>query len=394
MATYVGVGTSKKADAFTAGREAVKMAYAQMRQERADLVMVLSSSRYNHQELLKAITPLDKETQLIGCTTAGEITVLGPETNSVAVMAIKSDTIKFSTGLGENISKNARLAGQLAARMAAKTKYAPRNLLIMFPDGLSGNGSDIIRGAQDVLGTSFPIVGGSAGDDFCFQKTYQFFNQQILSDSVPCLLLSGEMAFGIGLRHGWQPIGKFRTVTKSWSNLILEIDHKPAVSIYEDYFGKEADELKKEPLARMAITYPLGIKIEGESEYLIRDAISVTEEGALNCAAEVPRGSQIRIMVGSKEWALAAASSAAKGAKDNLKSSVPKAAIIFNCIARSKLLGRRSKEEIDIIREVLGADVPIIGFYTYGEQAPLSSEIRKGNSFFHNETVVILTLGD
>ncbi len=394
MPTYVGVGTSKKTDSFFAGREAIKLAYAQMRQERADLVIVFASSGYNQQELLNGITPLDKETHIIGCTTAGEITALGPEKNSVVVMAIKSDTIKFSTGLGENISKNARLAGQQAARMAAKMKYIPRHILIMFPDGLTGNGSDVVRGAQDALGTSFPVVGGSAGDDFYFKKTYQFFNQQILSDSVPCLLLSGNLNFAIGVGHGWRPIGKIRKVTKAWSNSILEIDHRPAVSIYEDYLGKDANELKKEPLARIAITYPLGMKIEDEQEYLIRAALSVSEEGGLNCAAEVPQGSEVQIMVGSKEWAIEAAKLAAKQAKENLKSSAPKAAIIFNCIARNKLLGRRSKEEIDAIREVLGRDIPIIGFYTYGEQAPLSSTIRKGTSFFHNETVVILTFGD
>ena len=394
MATYVGVGTSKKSDSFSAGREAIKLAYAQMRQDQADLVIVFASSGYQHQELLNGISPLHKETKLIGCTTAGEITALGPEKNSVAIMAIKSDTIKFSTGLGQNISKNPRLAGQEAARMAAKKKGALRQVLIMLPDGLTGNGSDIVRGAQDALGTSFPIVGGSAGDNFYFQKTYQFFDQSILSDSVPCVLFSGEGNFGIGIRHGWNPIGKIRTVTKAWSNVILELDHQPAVSIYEDYFGKDANELKKEPLAHMAITYPLGMKIEGESEYLLRDAITVSEEGGLNCAAEVPEGSQVRLMVGSKEAAISAARLAAKQAKDSLKSSLPKTAIIFNCIARNKLLGRRSKEEIDTVREVLGLNIPIIGFYTYGEQAPLSDKIKKGCSFFHNETIVVLAFGD
>lgn len=394
MATYVGVGTSKKPDSFSAGREAIKLAYAQMRQDRADLLILFTSTAYNLPELLNGINPSDKETGLIGCTTAGEITSLGPEKNSVAVMAIKSDNIKFSMGLGKNISKDARLAGQEAVHMASKIKQPLRQVLIMLPDGLTGNGTDIVRGAQDVLGTSFSIVGGSAGDDFHFQKTYQFFNQHILNDSVPCALFSGEGSFGIGIGHGWNPIGKIRRVTKSWSNVILELDHQPAVSIYEDYFGKDASELKKEPLARMAITYPLGMKLEGENEYLIRDAMSVSEEGGLNCAAEVPEGSEVRLMVGSKEDAISAARLAAKQAKESLKNSPPKAAIIFNCIARSKLLGRRSKEEIDTIREVLGIDIPIIGFYTYGEQAPLSNKIRKGCSFFHNETVVILAFGD
>src|SRR5438094_344674 len=79
---------------------------------------------------------------------------------------------------------------------------------------------------------------------------------------------------------------------------------KPAVSIYEEYFGREASELRAEPLARMAITYPLGMRIAGSDEYLIRDAISVGELGELVCAAEVPVGSQVRLMIGGKQQAI------------------------------------------------------------------------------------------
>ena len=64
---------------------------------------------------------------------------------------------------------------------------------------------------------------------------------------------------------------------------------------------------------------------------------------------------------------------------------------MFNCIARNKLLGIECKTEIDAVREVIGKDVPIIGFYTYGEVGPFEAE--KGKSVFHNETMNLLLLG-
>ena len=75
----------------------------------------------------------------------------------------------------------------------------------------------------------------------------------------------------------------------------------------------------------------------------------------------------------------------------------PVAAIIFNCIARSKLFGEKAGDEISAIRDVLGLGVPVAGFYTYGEQAPVDDGVKdlaQCNSEFHNETVVIVALGD
>jgi hypothetical protein len=101
-------------------------------------------------------------------------------------------------------------------------------------------------------------------------------------------------------------------------------------------------------------------------------------------------------MIGSTEEAVKVAREAAQNALDQLDGATPKAIIIFNCIARNKLFGDRSGEEINAIQDVLGRDIPLIGFYTYGEQAPLGGEVRninKCNPAFHNETVVIAVLG-
>jgi hypothetical protein len=101
-------------------------------------------------------------------------------------------------------------------------------------------------------------------------------------------------------------------------------------------------------------------------------------------------------MIGSIEDAVRVAHVAAQNALDQLEGSKPRAIIVFNCIARNKLFGQRSGEEISAIQEVIGRDVPLIGFYTYGEEAPMNGEVRninKCNSAFHNETVVIAVLG-
>jgi hypothetical protein len=64
-------------------------------------------------------------------------------------------------------------------------------------------------------------------------------------------------------------------------------------------------------------------------------------------------------------------------------------------MARCKLLGPRIGEEITAIQNVIGREVPLIGLYTYGEQAPLGGVIGpECRSVFHNETMALMILGE
>lgn len=393
MATIVGVGLSEREESFSAGREAALLAQRQAKDTEADLVIVFASANFTQEDLLQGVTSVTKSSPLVGCTGAGEITIRGAEKRAVAVMTISSDKIEFATGLGERIEADARAAGHHAAREAVKKGIKNRSVFMMLPDGLTGNGADVIRGIQENLGTSFPIVGGSAADEFLFERTFQYYNGKIFCDSISGVLFGGNIAFGIGARHGWRPLGKHRKVTQARLNRIEKIDNKPAVEIYEDYFGKDIDNLR-EPLARMAILYPLGMAIPGEEEYLVRNALRVEEDGSLVCVGEVPEGSEIRLMMGSKEFVLEAVEKAANEALKAMEGVKIKLAIIFNSISRNKLLGRMAQKEIELIRQVLGRDVPLIGFYSYGEQAPLRAEMHIGKSYFHNESIVILAVGE
>jgi len=153
--------------------EAATEALGSMGQSRADFVLVFASTRFDQEALLKGVTSVTGDTPLSGCSSAGEILTQGPSRRSVVVMTIRSDTLKVATGLGLGVNEDSRQAGQEASYQVAKTKLPSPAGFLMFPDGLMGNPADIIRGIQEVLGLSFPIVGGSAADDFGFNRTYQ-----------------------------------------------------------------------------------------------------------------------------------------------------------------------------------------------------------------------------
>jgi hypothetical protein len=394
MAIKAGVGISKDKDPFQAGYEACKLALSSAGFEVPDLLIAFSSVSLEQEKVVLGIREAGSNALLIGASDAGEITNDGAAKGGVAVMAIKSDSVRFTVGTGGKIEENARIAGAELAKDITGKATDPIRLFIMLTDVLKGNGADIVRGVQDILGKDFLIVGGAAGDDFLFKETYVYYLDKVLPSSITGVGLSGDFSVGIGVRHGWVPVGITRKVTKSHGAVVEEIDGKPAISIYEEYFGKKAEELKEEALATLAITYPLGMNVAGSEELLVRDPITADSNGAITFAAELPEGSEVRLMIGSKDEAIAAARAAANQALSQLNGTEPKAAIMFNCIARNKLFGADSDEEIKAIQSVIGPDVPLIGFYTYGEQAPIGGKVVRPFSCFHNETAVILLLGD
>lgn len=395
MSLKASVGIGYGEDSFLAGVTAAEEAKKQLDGALPNAVIVFASSKFNQNDMLRGVRSVTGDAILIGSSTAGEITTEGPVVGqSVSVMFIVSTDIQFYAGTGTSVADGAHEAGRSTAetvkRMAGTSELKS---FIMIPDVLNSNGAEIVRGVIEELGEFFPVVGGASGDDFQFKKTYQYLNDNAMSGKVVGMGLSGDVQIGIGVKHGWIPIGAPMTATKTEGNILHEVNGRPAIKMYEDYFGeKEASVLKTETLARLAITYPIGIETKDSDELLIRDPFSVDSKGSITCAAEIPEGAEIRLMIGSIEDAVRVAKIAAQDVQKQLGEKKAKAIIIFNCIARNKLFGDRSGEEISAIQEVLGRDVPLIGFYTYGEQAPIGGQLRdikKCSSAFHNETIVI-----
>lgn len=394
MAIHAATGRSKNPDSLTAGKEAVEQAKAKLSNATPDIAIVFASIAFDQEKMLEGVAgALPATTKVVGCSDAGEITEQGPEKKSVAVMLIAAPDITFYTAIGGDIKKNAFEAGKAIAQKIVDQAGGIPKAFLMMPDGLAGNGTDIVQGVQSVIGDQ-PFVGGSAGDDFLFKKTFQYFGRQVHSGEIVAIGLTGDVHFGIGVRHGWKPIGTSKKVTKAEGNVVHEIDGKPALSIYEEQFGVKAEVLRKQPLARLAITYPLGMKVAGSDEYLIRDPIQADENGAITCAASIPVGADVQLMLGGVEQAIEAARAGARQARENLGSFTPKAVLNFNCIARDRLYALRGGEEITAMLEEIGPGTPFLGFYTYGEQAPIGGTMKTCNPGFHNETSVLWLLGE
>ena len=389
-----GVGLSQNLqDSRKAGHEAAQVALEKLHAASPAILLVFASIQYNQEELLKGVREVAPDALVVGGSAAGEIVSWSTVFDGVNVMAIAADTIRFVTGLGEGVAKDSFEAGAKAAKQVVEKGGGKPDLFIMLPDGMTGNGAAIVDGVKSVLGENASIIGGSLGDDYRFQKTFEYYQDTVFTDVVVGVGLYGKFSYGFGIKHGWEPVGLPLKVTKAEGVVLKEVDGKPALDVYKEYFGKDAAELVKEPLARMAYTYPIGLAVQGSDELLIRDPVIANEKGEITMAAAIPEGTMIRLMIGDRDKAIAAAKEAAEVAISQLNGAEPKCILMFNCMARNKLLGVRCHEENQTVLQVIGKDVPMAGFYTYGEQGPLLG--KKGTpAYFHNETMTLVVIGE
>ncbi len=115
-----GVGRSNNPDAAIAGAEAAEQALTKAG-GKAELIIVFSTVAYDQEKMLKGVRSISREIPLVGCSDFGEITTEGPVSKHVAAMALSSDTIDFTIGIGEGTDKDSHKAGAMAAR-AVKEK--------------------------------------------------------------------------------------------------------------------------------------------------------------------------------------------------------------------------------------------------------------------------------
>ncbi len=387
-----GVGFSLDKNALKAVKETIQQAKSNIPGGKIDLAIAFSTINFAHSITIKAINDLLGGVPIIGCSGAAIMTNKGIFTNGLSIMLLSfPKTTYFNTAFVNDIRAKTPLTsgGELGEKFLRGFHGSRRDLGIIFSDGLIEDVSNLIFGLQEKLGTSFPLIGASASDNLQFLKTYIYFNEELYNDAVCGIILGGKLNFSWGISHGWKPLGKPRQVTKAHANIIYEIDNTSAVKIYEEYLARNLNELRNE-LKRISIFYPIGIELQGEKEYLLRNIRSIENDGSLIFQGNIPQGSRIRLMIGTKESCLTAARQAINEAKNGLFGEKMGFAFIFDSISRYILLGRSANKELEIIKEELGSDTPIMGIYTYGEQAPLKAVNYHGKTYFNNQTFTIL----
>lgn len=327
-------------------------------------------------------------TQVIGCTTSGEITPGGTVSNALVLWALGGSAIEVSTGSGQGDEHGLRQAATEAAHCLDHLEQRANTVLIVLSDGLCGDQMDVVRGAYDVAGIDVPLVGGCAGDYLAMRRTRQIHGRRVMSQAVVAAAVSSDRPLGIGVSHGWTPASEPMLVTGSRGNILSTLEDKPALDVYLDFFNPK-DIVRTDPkaFADFAATHPIGIRRRDKIDMRHITGFNL-DSRELTLVAEVPQGALAFLTEGDFDSVLNAAAQSCISAVEALNGMPPAGLLLFDCVSRRAVFTEeRVHEETDLIVSSCGA-IPMAGFYTYGEIAR-----TKGAGGFHNQTLVTLAIG-
>lgn len=211
--------------------------------------------------------------------------------------------------------------------------------------GMSTNNSDDIRLLYSNLGNDVKLLGGGAGRTSNSKKNILFCNDGIFQSGTIVVLTENPITSRS--INAWKKlIGPF-IATKTDKNSIQELNWENAFPVYQRFLKEALDiKLDRENFEEFAIHYPFGIYKES-ANYIIRDPISVSKEGYLECAGNIAQNSLLDLMTMTKEDLKSVP-------KKLISQSIPENqclsdALIFDCISREKHLNTEFFIELEQI---------------------------------------------
>lgn len=324
--------------------------------------------------------------QVIGCSTAGEISNSGVADNTLVVTGCHFENPEFQPASAE--VKTMFETKKAGTSLGQALKKPGLTGVFVLGKGLDVNGSALIEGIREAVGNDVVITGGLAGDGGKFKQTFTVLNGTVNDNRVVALGIYGEnVKVAFGSMGGWQPFGPVRRITKSKENVLFELDGKPALEIYKSYLGDKAKELPASGLL-----YPFALlKDNQDTTGIIRTILAVDEKDqSLTLAGDVPQNGIVRLMHASNEGLVAGARGAAEATAKEMKfeKDGDGLGILISCVGRKLVMGSDVEDELDAVNEVFGAGT-VTGFYSYGEICPQTgfSECK-----LHNQTMTITYL--
>ena len=340
-------------------------------------------------ERFKEVRAMYPKSQILTCSTAGDILDTRVRDNSMGVTAVffEKTAIKFAQAEIGNAVQSYEAGKKLAAEIKAGGDRLVH--MMIFTDGLIVNGTPLVRGINETLPKRVAVTGGLVGDGADFKKTLVGLNESGKPNNIVAVGFYGDsLEVGYGSLGGWDPFGLERTITKSKDNVLYELDGQPALKLYKEYLGPE----QAKGLPGTGLLFPLRLRLEsgGKEVEVVRTILAVDEkEQSMTFAGDMPERVKANLMKANFDRLVDGAAGAAGMSAESFGAGKAQLAILISCIGRKLVLKERVEEEIEAVRAAIGKEAAIIGFYSYGELCPVAATEKQCE--LHNQTMTITT---
>lgn len=324
--------------------------------------------------------------QLVTCSTAGEILGAHVQDDSLSATALGLENSKLQTNQIDLFAYTSHI--EAGRDLARQFPFEELRLVLVLSDGHHVNVSELVQGLNEELGGQVPITGGLAGDGPRFEQTLVGLDEAPSEGKVVAIGFYGDaLKVGHGSVGGWDPFGPERIITRSEGNVLYELDGNSALELYKNYLGDRAKDLPGS-----ALLFPLSIWLEDRDDSVVRTVLSVDEASqSMTFAGDIPEGRRCRLMKANFDRLIDGSAAAAEKSLEGLKDFEPDLAVLVSCVGRKLILGQMVEDEVEEVRSILGPNVCLTGFYSYGELSPLGSNT---GCELHNQTMTITTLSE
>lgn len=232
----------------------------------------------------------------------------------------------------------------------------------------------------------------------------QYYRGKALSEHIVAMGIGGPIRVIANHVNEFAASEETVTVTQRQDKWVISFDDQPAAEVYRRVHGMEPDE----PFTR-DWQHPVGVVVAPGKVYLRmildwiddqgRNAAGEQTDlppGSLRFVSPIVEGTKVRILKGGDD-ARAIVASAADGFAESLREArtigaQPLLALTANCCARGMRLRtfrQGNDDEVpEAIMPTLGNQVPLFGFYAYGELGPIRGPYQGLDHQYQQHTFV------
>ena len=241
--------------------------------------------------------------------------------------------------------------------------------------------AETLAARMNDIAPGVPLVGGVASGEQTMGGNRLACGTTITNRGAVGLALRGQVDLSVVVSQGCRPVGPVYTVTGVQGNLITGLDDRSPLDALQGVFTEAID--RDQDLMRAGVMVGRAISPDpsnwGRDGFLVRGLMGGDQEsGALAVAGAVRERDAVQFHVRD----------AATAQEDLEMLLTPQAfepeaagALLFTCNGRGTRMYGKPDGDISIIRQALGKEVPVSGFFCGGEMGPVG-----GDNFVHGYT--------
>ncbi|MCK5116167.1 MAG: FIST C-terminal domain-containing protein [Candidatus Aegiribacteria sp.] len=386
----VHIGKSQNTESEKAGREAAGEAKNQITDnDSISWVLAFCGGRYEPEKVLKGIRSELGNIDIYGGSSAGIITnsSLGYTGYECGLAIFTAPFPVPEAVMIDNMEAGEYEAGRNLGHELAKVTVEGNTVLVFYdnvrssPPPVLYTGSQLVDGIYDGLaGKNLHIIGAGMVGDFTFSPSFLFNGSRTTKHSAIAIVLPDTLTSHTAIMHGCTPVSSFLEITKINGPVLYELDGRPATDVFSEMLGTEPADLSN---SKIPFLVALGRKYGDlyakfdERSYVTRLVINANpEEGSVTLfEADFQLGTKVQIMSRDNRMMVESVEKRTAELLETIEGK-PEFALYIDCAGRASGFSGSEVEEAGIVRKLIGSSMPLLGFYSGVEIAPLMGHSR------------------